>query len=166
MVRARMFWRHLHSCQRCLELWRLEREPSSQFSLIDMVFLLVTMWEAYTRGELPYSNIHTGLFQYLIDGGRLTRPHNCPEEIYYKLLQCWNSISCERPKFDELRRFFESCAPIYANIVILVKSELDWTSKHTTTQDRKTKFIYQNLIISLVSRNFAQESFQDFSPTF
>ena len=34
---------------------------------------------------------------------RLACPKNCPEELYFLMLKCWEYDSAMRPKFSELK---------------------------------------------------------------
>lgn len=82
---------------------------------------LVTIWEAYTKGDLPYKNIIKvdEMVDYVRQGGRLIQPENCSDEIFQMMFDCWNKNGEKRPNFKELREFFEAYAPIYANVSLL-----------------------------------------------
>eukprot|EP01117_Protostelium_nocturnum_P008397 TRINITY_DN29_c0_g1_i1.p1 TRINITY_DN29_c0_g1~~TRINITY_DN29_c0_g1_i1.p1 ORF type:complete len:687 (-),score=240.71 TRINITY_DN29_c0_g1_i1:43-2103(-) len=64
----------------------------------------IVMWEIFSGGvKIPYfglSNIET--VQYVIEGKRLEKPADCPEEIYALMLKCWNENPNERPTFDQI----------------------------------------------------------------
>lgn len=94
----------------------------NRFHFNEDFFQSVTIWEAYTKGALPYSYLNKGkhIVKFICLGGRLMQPSNCPDEIYGKLLDCWNKIGRKRPNFSELRKFFQTYAPIYSNVEILV----------------------------------------------
>lgn len=52
----------------------------------------------------------------LIDQGRrLQKPNACPDYIYQKMLECWETDKENRPTFKELTDFFMS-GPEYSNI--------------------------------------------------
>lgn len=73
----------------------------------------------------PYSELKSclDLMNFIRQDRKLTKPKYCPEEIYEKLLQCWNLDYKKRPNFDELTKFFEEYSPIYANDDYLVADD-------------------------------------------
>ena len=48
-------------------------------------------------------------------GERLSRPNNCPENVYAKMLQCWQYEPMDRPAFKTLFSFFKSMM-VYTNV--------------------------------------------------
>ncbi|KAK2186839.1 hypothetical protein NP493_187g02000 [Ridgeia piscesae] len=91
-------------------------------SLVDGVFttqsdvwaFAVMMWEVLTLGQQPYparSNIE--VLNFVRSGGRLDRPDNCPDDVYYLMLKCWQFVPEDRPSFkyilDQLQVFKDRC---------------------------------------------------------
>ncbi|XP_036595395.1 macrophage-stimulating protein receptor isoform X2 [Trichosurus vulpecula] len=68
----------------------------------------VLLWELLTRGASPYPNIDPfDIAHFLAQGRRLPQPEYCPNALYKVMLQCWNSVSTERPTFGVLVREVE-----------------------------------------------------------
>lgn len=60
----------------------------------------VLCWEVMTLGERPYpGRSNEEVIQYVRDGGRLTQPPDCPDELYALMLRCWCHRPDERPTF-------------------------------------------------------------------
>ncbi|GAB0094112.1 Tyrosine-protein kinase receptor [Sergentomyia squamirostris] len=77
-------------------------------SLVDGVFTSqsdiwafgVLCWEIMTLGQQPYpARTNVEVLQYVRDGGRLTRPADCPEDLYQLMLKCWSYCPEDRPTF-------------------------------------------------------------------
>ncbi|XP_058444154.1 protein sevenless isoform X2 [Malaya genurostris] len=77
-------------------------------SLVDGVFTSqsdiwafgVLLWEIMTLGQQPYpARNNLEVLHYVRDGGRLTRPQDCPEELYQLMLKCWSYSPEDRPTF-------------------------------------------------------------------
>ncbi|CAG2180675.1 unnamed protein product, partial [Oppiella nova] len=69
------------------------------------------LYEILTLGQSPYSlaKDNEEVFNYVITGRTLDRPHNCPDELYvYGLMKrCWNFQSEDRPNFSECLQTLE-----------------------------------------------------------
>lgn len=72
-------------------------------STISLIDTLVTIWELYSFGEIPYSGL-TPLesAQSIVAGIKLEIPTNAPSGIGYMLSMCWRSNVKERPAMREL----------------------------------------------------------------
>ncbi|CAL8136846.1 unnamed protein product [Orchesella dallaii] len=68
----------------------------------------VTLWEIYSLGETPYGGLHwTQEFaDELRNGMRLKSPQFATQDIYCKMLDCWDLESGLRPNFAEMVTFF------------------------------------------------------------
>jgi hypothetical protein len=64
----------------------------------------ILLWEIATMGGLPYPGIPVGnLYDLLTRSSyRMACPSNCSDELYSVMLQCWNGIPSQRPKFNAL----------------------------------------------------------------
>uniref|UniRef100_A0A914CN08 receptor protein-tyrosine kinase n=2 Tax=Acrobeloides nanus TaxID=290746 RepID=A0A914CN08_9BILA len=92
---------------------------TSEFSEASDVWSFgITCWEIITFGQMqPYSNCKLAekptyiesLAEYLIQGGRLISKSGeiCTLELYIILIQCWAENPITRPKFVDLREFFD-----------------------------------------------------------
>jgi serine/threonine protein kinase len=72
----------------------------------------VLLWEVLTYGETPFQNTGVAvglqsLKSFLMAGGRLQRPTECSEPMYYLLQKCWESSPDKRPSFSELANVFD-----------------------------------------------------------
>jgi serine/threonine protein kinase len=63
----------------------------------------VCIWEIYTCGKQPYEecDIHD-IIPHLLDGYRLERPSNCPDDLFSLVECCWKINPQERPSFSHL----------------------------------------------------------------
>eukprot|EP00039_Didymoeca_costata_P010101 m.135101 g.135101 ORF g.135101 m.135101 type:complete len:1475 (+) comp14708_c0_seq3:5366-9790(+) len=69
----------------------------------------VVLVEIYTYGETPYVHYdNTELLKKLSEGYRHPKPSNCPNEVYFLILNCWDETPWKRPKFSELAQFFKA----------------------------------------------------------
>ncbi|VDD85627.1 unnamed protein product [Enterobius vermicularis] len=81
----------------------------------------VLLYEIFSFGEVPYTLVETSeLLAFLKSGKRLTRPANCPQEIYSLMMKCWNANAAERPSFAEicstLIKIIENSTPNYGYV--------------------------------------------------
>ncbi len=71
------------------------------------------MWETFSYAILPYAEMNSNqdVFKYVVGGGRLTAPSNCPEEIRKTMKDCWEEQPSSRPSFttivDQLEKAIE-----------------------------------------------------------
>eukprot|EP00210_Caulerpa_lentillifera_P000088 g84.t1 len=76
----------------------------------------VTMWEIFSNGHEPYAAEFNSDFEvadYVLHGGHLQKPSNCPNFIYNIMCQCWKYKPNARPSFDELNLQFLKCENYY-----------------------------------------------------
>ncbi|CAG5121708.1 unnamed protein product, partial [Candidula unifasciata] len=63
----------------------------------------VVMWEVLTRGVEPYPNSRpAGVITLIKQGKRLSKPRQCPENVYQIILTCWALPPQKRPTFVHL----------------------------------------------------------------
>lgn len=63
----------------------------------------VCLWEIFTLGDLPYSEMPIGdLLMRLSEGYRMESPQECPAEIYAVMQDCWREEVDQRPTFAQL----------------------------------------------------------------
>ncbi|KAI6170392.1 Protein kinase domain-containing protein [Aphelenchoides bicaudatus] len=58
----------------------------------------VLLWELYTLGNLPYSDVESVL-SFLESGQRLSKPEYSTDEIYEIMIDCWQVDPSDRPTF-------------------------------------------------------------------
>ncbi|CAF3984069.1 unnamed protein product [Rotaria sp. Silwood1] len=72
----------------------------------DVYSMGVLMWEAYSRGSLPWANIENDndVIRRVINGNLLSRPFNCSEPFWSIITKTWSTSPSNRPTFRELKR--------------------------------------------------------------
>lgn len=63
----------------------------------------VVLWEMATLASQPYQGLSNDqVLRYVIDGGVMERPENCPDRLYELMRLCWQYKPGVRPSFLEL----------------------------------------------------------------
>lgn len=63
----------------------------------------VVLWEMATLASQPYQGLSNDqVLRYVIDGGIMEAPENCPEKLYKLMRHCWKHKPSDRPTFLEL----------------------------------------------------------------
>lgn len=63
----------------------------------------VVLWEMATLASQPYQGLSNDqVLRYVIDGGVMERPENCPDKLYMLMRYCWQYKSSVRPTFIKL----------------------------------------------------------------
>lgn len=72
----------------------------------DVFSMGVLMWEGYSKGEMPWSNIETDheVTQKVINGERLQQPSKCNDRMWSIVLKCMSQQPNDRLSFNELKR--------------------------------------------------------------
>uniref|UniRef100_A0A4W3JUD3 Tyrosine-protein kinase receptor n=1 Tax=Callorhinchus milii TaxID=7868 RepID=A0A4W3JUD3_CALMI len=66
----------------------------------------ILMWEVMTLGQQPYpARTNLEVLHFVRTGGRLERPHSCPDDVHQLMLKCWAREPHKRPSF----RHIQSC---------------------------------------------------------
>ncbi|XP_042189964.1 proto-oncogene tyrosine-protein kinase ROS-like [Callorhinchus milii] len=66
----------------------------------------ILMWEVMTLGQQPYpARTNLEVLHFVRTGGRLERPHSCPDDLWNLMLKCWAREPHKRPSF----RHIQSC---------------------------------------------------------
>jgi hypothetical protein len=63
----------------------------------------VVLWEMATLASQPYQGLtNDQVLRYVIDGGVMERPENCPDELYDMMRNCWQHRPSGRPTFLDI----------------------------------------------------------------
>ncbi|XP_050426861.1 tyrosine-protein kinase receptor-like [Adelges cooleyi] len=63
----------------------------------------ITLWEILTFGSLPYPGMtNKETMNYVLRGGRLSRPGTCPEPVFKLMCICWRTNPGSRPTFETI----------------------------------------------------------------
>nr|CAB3265276.1 insulin receptor [Phallusia mammillata] len=63
----------------------------------------IVLWEIATLAEQPYQGLqHDQVTRYVIDGGYMEQPKECPKKIYDLMQLCWHYSPSMRPTFSEI----------------------------------------------------------------
>lgn len=57
--------------------------------------------------QLQNGELIAALKHWYDQGGRLSKPINCPPRVYKIMLQCWDEVPESRPEFSELSHLIE-----------------------------------------------------------
>ncbi|XP_055313985.1 tyrosine-protein kinase Shark isoform X3 [Sitodiplosis mosellana] len=83
----------------------------------------ITLWEMFSFGEVPYGEMKgVEVIKMVEKGGRLTKPEQCPNNVYEIMSSCWNYSPKDRPTFRFLTEFFAN-DPDYQNLIELIKTQ-------------------------------------------
>jgi serine/threonine protein kinase len=65
----------------------------------------ILLWEMWSGGEIPFSNIPSDedVIARVRGGLRLPKPSSCPSEVYNIMEHCWEQQSSDRPTFSQLK---------------------------------------------------------------
>ncbi|XP_077865620.1 tyrosine kinase receptor Cad96Ca-like, partial [Saccoglossus kowalevskii] len=74
----------------------------------------VLLWEIFTFGTVPYTNMTVPeVIESLQSGYRMCRPDKCVPELYSVMEQCWANNPIQRPSFQWLTAHLETMAVNY-----------------------------------------------------
>ena len=61
------------------------------------------MWELFSRGKVPYPGLNNEqVMEKVTNGYRMTKPQDCPDEVYDLMMKCWDKNPKNRPSFEVL----------------------------------------------------------------
>ncbi|XP_065354922.1 insulin-like receptor [Calliphora vicina] len=84
----------------------------------------VVLWEMATLASQPYQGLSNDqVLRYVIDGGVMERPENCPDKLYSLMQKCWHHRPTARPTFMEIIRYLLDLADPYFREVSFFHSE-------------------------------------------
>ncbi|XP_014778553.1 alpha-protein kinase 1 [Octopus bimaculoides] len=70
----------------------------------------ITLWEIFSMASDPYpGKVNQEVMQFVLDGGRLPSPENCPLSISYIMTCTWDSNPDVRPSFSTIVQKLQYC---------------------------------------------------------
>lgn len=78
----------------------------------------VVLWEMATLASQPYQGLSNDqVLRYVIDGGVMERPENCPDKLYTLMRYCWQPKPTSRPTFLKLcQLLLDDASPNFAQV--------------------------------------------------
>ncbi|XP_060537020.1 insulin-like receptor [Cylas formicarius] len=78
----------------------------------------VVLWEMATLASQPYQGLSNDqVLRYVIDGGVMERPENCPDKLYALMRFCWQHKPTARPTFMKLCQILlEDASPVFSQV--------------------------------------------------
>ncbi|KAM6257532.1 tyrosine-protein kinase Fes/Fps [Porphyrio hochstetteri] len=65
----------------------------------------ILLWEAFSLGAVPYTNLSNQQTREAVEQGvRLEPPEQCPEEVYRLMQRCWEYDPRKRPSFSSIHQ--------------------------------------------------------------
>lgn len=78
----------------------------------------VVIWEMATLASQPYQGLtNDQVLRYVIEGGVMERPENCPDKLYELMRRCWQHRPSARPTFmDIITMLLPDTSPVFAEV--------------------------------------------------
>lgn len=78
----------------------------------------VVLWEMATLASQPYQGLSNDqVLRYVIEGGVMERPENCPDKLYELMRRCWQHRPTARPTFiDIITMLLEDVGPKFQTV--------------------------------------------------
>lgn len=78
----------------------------------------VVLWEMATLASQPYQGLSNDqVLRYVIEGGVMERPENCPDKLYELMRRCWQHRPTARPTFmDIITMLLEDVNPKFQTV--------------------------------------------------
>ncbi|XP_026324455.1 tyrosine-protein kinase-like otk [Hyposmocoma kahamanoa] len=96
----------------------------------DVYSFAATIWEIYTKAELPFAKLNDNSVLERLKGGNLewNIPSSMPEKLAALLKRCWSHSPTDRPQFTE----------ILEEVNALLQETTSDTTKHNNTEEKDT----------------------------
>jgi tyrosine-protein kinase len=66
----------------------------------------IMLWELFSKGAKPYFNFsNQEVVDKVLGGYRMSKPSDCPEEMYQLMLKCWDENPDNRPGFEVIPKY-------------------------------------------------------------
>ncbi|KAK4821476.1 hypothetical protein QYF61_020690 [Mycteria americana] len=79
--------------------------PGRYSSESDVWSFGILLWEAFSLGAIPYTNLSNQQTREAVEQGvRLDPPEQCPEEVYRLMQRCWEYDPRKRPSFGTIHQ--------------------------------------------------------------
>lgn len=113
----------------------------------------ITLWEMYSRGQVPYGEETPGFkaTEMINNGERLSKPNDCPLDVYQIMLGCWNFHPQNRPTFEFLIKFFRRKHDITNQSLATTECEyicINDLSPENNTKQKEHRKPAQHLVIN------------------
>ncbi len=81
------------------------KNPTTYTEKSDIYSMGILMWEAYSHGSIPWSNIETDedVIERVLNGNLLARPSNCSQPYWDIIIKTWCKSPNDRPTFQQLK---------------------------------------------------------------
>jgi serine/threonine protein kinase len=88
------------------EILSVNATPDDYTEKSDIYSMGILMWEAYSQGALPWSQIERDeeVIRRVMRGDLLSQPENCSQQYWSVIAKTWAKLPNDRPTFSELRR--------------------------------------------------------------
>ncbi|XP_030373756.1 insulin-like receptor [Scaptodrosophila lebanonensis] len=97
----------------------------------------VVLWEMATLASQPYQGLsNEQVLRYVIDGGVMERPENCPDMLYTLMQSCWHHRPSARPTFMEIISYLESSADPHFKEVAFCYTDMGQQFREKERKDR------------------------------
>jgi serine/threonine protein kinase len=75
----------------------------------DIYSMGVLMWEAYSRGTIPWLNIQNDedIIRHVMNSNFLSQPSNCRQQYWTIILKTWSKLPSDRPTFNQLEQLLK-----------------------------------------------------------
>ncbi|XP_016960369.1 insulin-like receptor [Drosophila biarmipes] len=81
-------------------------------SASDVFSFGVVLWEMATLAAQPYQGLsNEQVLRFVMDGGVMERPENCPDLLHRLMQRCWHHRSSARPSFLDIIAYLEPQCP-------------------------------------------------------
>jgi insulin receptor len=111
----------------------------------------VVLWEMATLASQPYQGLSNDqVLRYVIEGGVMERPENCPDKLYELMRRCWQHRPTARPSFMDIITMLLEDANSHFQTVSFYHSPQGQEILHQMMQGDLGKISFKNEIKNLL----------------